>query len=124
MRDVHVVAPTVAAAYKGKLADERAIGRDVNVHYLVEGDVQRSGDEIVVTTRLVDAATAKQLGSERRALASSRLAQDRQLLLTRLIYASRDMFDNAERRRIGSASSLPATAQDMVARANWLSERS
>ncbi len=123
MRDVHVVAPTVAAAYKGKLADERAIGRDVNVHYLVEGDVQRSGDEIVVTTRLVDAATAKQLGSERRALASSRLAQDRQLLLVRLIFASRDMFDNAERRRIGSASSPPATAQDMVARAQWLSER-
>jgi adenylate cyclase len=33
------------------------------------------------------------------------------------------MFDNAERRRIGSASSPPATAQDMVARAQWLGER-
>jgi TolB-like protein len=123
MRDVHVVAPTVAAAYKGKPVDERAIGRDVNVRYLVEGDVHRSGDEIVVTTRLVDAATAKQLGSERRALASSRLAQDQQLLLARLIFASRDMFENAERRRIAAESAPPATAQDLVARAQWLSDR-
>ena len=44
---------------QGKPIDERAVGRDANVRYLVAGDVRSAGDEIVVTARLVDVATAK-----------------------------------------------------------------
>jgi class 3 adenylate cyclase/TolB-like protein len=123
MRDVQIVAPSAAAAHKGQSGDQRAIARDANVRYLVEGDVVPAGEDIAVTMRLVDGATAKQLGSERRTIARSRLAQDQQLLLSRLIFASRDLFENAERRRVASESAPPASAQDLVARADWLSSR-
>ena len=39
VRDARVVAPSIAAAYRGKSVDARQVGRDVNVHYLLEGDM-------------------------------------------------------------------------------------
>ena len=120
MRDVKVVAPSLAAAYKGRSGDPQATARDANVRYLVEGDVVPAGDEIAVTVRLVDGATAKQLGSERRTVVRSRLAQDQRLLLARVTSASLGMFWAAELRRAASESAPPMTARDLVDRANWL----
>ena len=120
MRDVKVVAPSLAAAYKGRSGDPQATARDANVRYLVEGEVVPAGDEIAVTVRLVDGATANQLGSERRTVVRSRLAQDQRLLLARLTNASLMMFWTAEMRRAASESAPPVTARDLVDRANWL----
>ncbi len=105
---------------KGRSGDPQATARDANVRYLVEGEVVPAGDEIAVTVRLVDGATANQLGSERRTVVRSRLAQDQRLLLARLTNASLMMFWTAEMRRAASESAPPVTARDLVDRANWL----
>ncbi len=118
LRDAQIVPPGTAAAYKGKPLDARAVGHDVNVRYLVEGEVRGAGDDIGVTVRLTDTVLAKQMASEHQSVPRSRLAQDQDLLVARLTSATRLMFGNAEGRRV-AAEPLPATdARSLVDRAN------
>jgi tetratricopeptide (TPR) repeat protein len=87
---------------------------------VVDGEIRASGEDAVIITRLVDAVLSKQVGSDRRAVARASLAQDQEQLTLRLLYAIRETFDNAERRR--SAAPLPAnaTAPELVGRAQML----
>ena len=47
-----VIARSTAFSYKGKPVDARAIGRELNVRYLLEGSVQRSGARMRVNVQL------------------------------------------------------------------------
>src|SRR5262249_20658121 len=60
-----VIARNTAFTYKGKPADAKQIGRDLNVRYVLEGSVQRSGKQIRVNTQLIDAETGAHLWAER-----------------------------------------------------------
>src|SRR5262249_13962813 len=46
-----------ASIHKGKALDARSAGRDLNVRYLVEGDMRQDGDKVAVGARMIDAAT-------------------------------------------------------------------
>jgi class 3 adenylate cyclase/TolB-like protein len=117
LRDVRVVAPNLAPV-QDKAIDERALGRDANVRYLVAGEMRGTGEDIVVTTRLIDTTTAKELASERRAIARARVVDDHELLVARVTAAIRVMFQNAEGRRIAAEPADATDAQSLVARAN------
>jgi adenylate cyclase len=65
MEGLNVVARTSAFAYKGKVGDVRAIGRDLRAGAVLEGTVQRSGDRLRVTTQLVEVTNGYHLWSER-----------------------------------------------------------
>jgi TolB-like protein/two-component SAPR family response regulator len=64
-RGLDVIARNSTAVYKGKSVDMRQIGRELDVRYVVEGSIQRRGEQIRVTAQLVDAATGASLWSER-----------------------------------------------------------
>lgn len=63
--DLEVIARYSTMAYKGKPLDVRAIGRDLNVRFLLEGSVQWQADRVRVTMQLVDTMSAAHLWSER-----------------------------------------------------------
>jgi TolB-like protein len=65
IRGAFVVSRTSAFSYKGKAIDVRQVGRELNVHYVLEGSVQRSGNRLRVNVQLVDAATGNHLWAER-----------------------------------------------------------
>ena len=46
--DTFVIARNTAFTYKGKPVDATAIGKDLNVRYVLEGSVQPSGDRMRV----------------------------------------------------------------------------
>jgi class 3 adenylate cyclase len=50
-----------AFAYKGKAVDLKQIGRELNVRYVLEGSVQRSGNRLRVNVQLIDAETGNHL---------------------------------------------------------------
>jgi TolB-like protein len=50
---------------KGEALDRKIIGRELNVRYVLEGSIQRSGKRLRVNARLVDAETANHLWAER-----------------------------------------------------------
>jgi len=60
-----VIARNTAFTYKGKSPDLRQIGRDLNVRYVLEGSVQRSGDRLRMNVQLIDAESGKHLWAER-----------------------------------------------------------
>ena len=60
-----VIARNTAFTYKGKPVDARAIGRELNVRYVLEGSVQRSGARMRVNVQLIDAESSSHLWSER-----------------------------------------------------------
>ncbi len=60
-----VIARNTAFTYKGKEIDARRIGRELDVRYVVEGSVQRAGNEVRINVQLVDAANDAQLWAER-----------------------------------------------------------
>jgi TolB-like protein len=65
IRNSFVIARNTAFAYKGRAMDVRAIGRELNVRYALEGGVQRSGERIRVSVQLIDAETGAHLWAER-----------------------------------------------------------
>jgi TolB-like protein/class 3 adenylate cyclase len=65
IRGALVIARNTAFTYKGKPFDVKAIGRDLNVRYVLEGSVQRGGNRMRVNVQLVDAETGSHLWAER-----------------------------------------------------------
>ena len=65
IRDFKVVARTSAFSFKGKNADIREIGQQLNVDHVLEGSVQKSGGRIRITAQLIHVADGYHLWSER-----------------------------------------------------------
>src|SRR6202043_159566 len=65
IRGSFVIGRHTAFTYKGKAVDLKKIGRELNIRYVLEGSVQRSGNRLRVNVQLVDAVTANHLWAER-----------------------------------------------------------
>ncbi|HWY84449.1 MAG TPA: adenylate/guanylate cyclase domain-containing protein [Roseiarcus sp.] len=65
IRGAVVIARNTAFTYKGKPLDVKAIGRDLNVRYVLEGSVQRAANRMRVNVQLVDAESGSHLWAER-----------------------------------------------------------
>ncbi len=61
---LHVAARTSAFSFKGKNDDARTIAEKLNVATLLEGSVRRSGDQVRITTQLINAKDGYHLWSE------------------------------------------------------------
>jgi TolB-like protein/class 3 adenylate cyclase len=64
-RDLIVIARNSTLPYKDKPVDVRQIGKDLNVHYVLEGSIQRQADRVRVTAQLIDTAAGAHVWSER-----------------------------------------------------------
>ena len=63
--DMLVISRNTAFTYRDKPVDTRQIGRELGVRYVLEGEVQRSGNRVRVTAQLIDAETDTHLWAER-----------------------------------------------------------
>jgi TolB-like protein/Tfp pilus assembly protein PilF len=63
--DIKVIAGSTVAAYRGKAVDLRAIGRELDVRYVLEGNVRRAGAAMRVTAQLVEPETANILWTQK-----------------------------------------------------------
>ena len=60
-----VIARNTAFTYRDKPVDAKQIGRELGVRYVLEGSVQRSGNQARINAQLIDAATDSHLWAER-----------------------------------------------------------
>jgi TolB-like protein/class 3 adenylate cyclase len=65
IRGAVVIGRNTAFTYKGRAADLKQIGRELNVRYVLEGSVQRGGNRMRVNVQLIDAVTGNHLWAER-----------------------------------------------------------
>jgi TolB-like protein/class 3 adenylate cyclase/tetratricopeptide (TPR) repeat protein len=60
-----VIARNTAFTFKDKAVNVQQIGRELNVRYVLEGSVQRSGKRLRTNVQLIDVETGKHLWAER-----------------------------------------------------------
>src|SRR6185437_13317263 len=57
VRDLKVISRTSTAKYQSKPDDLKTVAHDLGVSKILEGTVQKSGDKVRVTVKLIDART-------------------------------------------------------------------
>ncbi len=65
LADMRVISCDTAFTYRDKPANAKQIGRELGVRYVLEGSVERSGDQVRVNAQLIDAGTDTHLWAER-----------------------------------------------------------
>jgi TolB-like protein/class 3 adenylate cyclase len=60
-----IIARNTAFTFKGKAVEARQIGHQLNIRYILEGSVQRSGDRIRVNAQLIDAESGNHMWADR-----------------------------------------------------------
>ena len=60
-----MIARNTAFTFKGKTHDVKQVGRELNVHYVLDGSVQRGGNRLRISVQLVDAESGMHLWAER-----------------------------------------------------------
>jgi TolB-like protein/class 3 adenylate cyclase len=65
LRGTIVIGRNTAFTFKGRHVDLKQIGRDLNVRYVLEGSVQRTGNRVRVSVQLIDADSGNHLWAER-----------------------------------------------------------
>jgi adenylate cyclase len=116
-----IVSRDTAFAYKGKSADARQIGRELDVRYVVEGSVLPDGDLVRVNSQLIDTRTGGHLWAERFDLKRSDVLEVQDDIVGRLSRAIGLKMIESEARRSERAKS--PEAHDLVLRAKALINR-
>jgi TolB-like protein/class 3 adenylate cyclase/Tfp pilus assembly protein PilF len=111
MRGAFVIARNSAFCYKGKAIDVRQVGRELNVRYVLEGSVQRSGNRLRVNVQLVDAESGKHLWAERFDKPVADLFDMQDEIVSRLANPLNAQLTDAEARR--AERSLHPDATDL-----------
>lgn len=65
IRWLFVIARNSSFTYKGRTVDEKQVGRELGVRYVVEGSVRRSESRIRITGQLVDTSAGTHLWADR-----------------------------------------------------------
>ena len=103
IRGAVVIARNTAFTYKGKPLDVKAIGRDLNVRYVLEGSVQRAANRMRVNVQLVDAESGSHLWAERFDKPLTDLLDMQDEIVARLANALNAQLIAAEARRAEQA---------------------
>ena len=113
-RLVPVVSHSLAVTYKGKAIDARAVGRELNVRYLVQGEVRHAGERITIDAQLIDAGNATQLWSDHLDVDPAQATQDAGGFVALLTGRVRNALGGAEVRRAGAPVPPGASAMDLA----------
>lgn len=62
---LYVIARNSSLTYKGRAVDVKQVAHELNVRYVLEGSVRRSGNRLRIGGQLIDATTARQIWSDR-----------------------------------------------------------
>ena len=121
---IPVVSHSLAVAYKGKAIDARAVGRELNVRYLVQGEVRRAGERITVKAQLIDTRNATQLWSGHLDADPAQATQDTPGLVALLTRRVRNAMGDEETRRDSAPLPPGASAIDLASHAWAVSAKS
>jgi adenylate cyclase len=63
--DLFIIAHNSSSQYKGKAVDVRQVGRELGVHYVLQGSIRRGGGRVRISVQLIDALTGIHRWAER-----------------------------------------------------------
>ena len=65
IRWLFVIARNSSFTYKGQSVDVKQVGRELGVHYVLQGSVRKSSNRVRITAQLIDATTGTHLWADR-----------------------------------------------------------
>jgi adenylate cyclase len=126
-RNVFVIARNTAFTFKGKNIDAKQIGKELGVHHVVEGSVQRDQNRVRVNVQLIDADNGAHFWADQFDAVRADLLQMEDEIVVRLATTMGWEWVNAEAKR--SALSTNPDAEDLALRciaaaskAGWFGE--
>ncbi|HEU0216441.1 MAG TPA: adenylate/guanylate cyclase domain-containing protein [Stellaceae bacterium] len=118
-----VIARNTAFTYKGIPVDVKQLGRDLGVHYVLEGSVRRLGDEVQVNVQLIDADSGAHVWADRFETTMRNLQQAQSEITGRLARTLNLELVQAVGQRIEREGSADPDAQDLIMRGWALYQR-
>ena len=109
-----VIARNTAFTFKGKAIDAKAIGRDLGVHYLLEGSAQPSGAQVRVNAQLIDAASGAHVWADQFDTTRADLLQTKDEIVTRLARAVGLQLTEAEAARLKRTPAANRDAEELA----------
>ena len=109
-----VIAAGTSFAFKGSTVDPKAIGRELNVRYILQGTVLRRDDGLRITTRLVDTGTAEALWSDQFDTGRGGQAQAQDEIVVRLASALDFALVRVESNRSSRHTPANLDAEDLA----------
>ncbi len=116
--DLKVLAAGATAGWRGKAIDLRAVGRELGVRYLLEGNLRRVGETLRVTAQLVEAETGAVLWTQKFDRPLAELAVLQEELVTEVAAHLHIKVRNLESDRVLQAGAH--TVHELVLRAEAL----
>jgi len=118
-----VIARNTAFTYKGTAVDVKQLGRDLGVHYVLEGSVRRLGDQVQVNVQLVDAESGAHVWADRFDTDRRNLAEAQNEITGRLARTLNLELVQAVGRQIEREQPVNPDAQDLIMRGWALYQR-
>jgi adenylate cyclase len=109
-----VVARSMAQATAARKLPLPAVGRELAVRYVLEGNVRRAPEGIELNIELSDAASATSIWTKQFKEVASEQSELRLQVMQRLLAPLRTAFMDAEARRISSLPEALLTAEDLL----------
>ena len=127
LSELHVIARNSSFTYKGKPVDVKQVGRELGVHYVLEGSVRKAGNRVRVTGQLIDAASGAHIWADRfdRDLTDIFAVQDE--LTREIIAALKVKLTPGKKERLMRRNTIDEEAYDFFLRGReraWLTTRS
>jgi adenylate cyclase len=114
-----VIARNTAFTYKGKPTDVKQIGRDLGVHYVIEGSVRRTGETVDVNVQLIDAESGAHVWADRFGASRANLPAAQNHITGRLAQTLNSKLLQAGASRIEAEGAVNPDARDLVIR-GWV----
>jgi TolB-like protein/Tfp pilus assembly protein PilF len=118
-----VIARNTAFTYKGIAVDAKQLGRDLGVHYVLEGSVRRLGDQVQVNVQLIDAESGAHVWADRFETDRRNLVEAQSEITGRLARTLNLELVQAAGRRIEQERAVDPDARDLVMRGWALYQR-
>ncbi|MGF6309234.1 TolB-like protein/DNA-binding winged helix-turn-helix (wHTH) protein/tetratricopeptide (TPR) repeat protein [Bradyrhizobium sp. i1.8.4] len=114
LRGATVIAASSALTLKGKPADIKQLGADLDVRYALEGSVLRSAGSVRINASLKDTQTLKTLWSDRFDVDRADILRTQDEIVTRLASTLHGELVQAESRRSRATSASNLDAEDLA----------
>ena len=111
-----VIARSTAFTYKGKAVDVRQIGRDLGVHYILEGSQEQGGNRVRVNAQLIDADTGAHLWADQFDADRTDLLDMQDRIATRLSRALQIRLIEVDAARVARTHPGDADAEQLAMR--------
>jgi adenylate cyclase len=122
--DAFVIAHDTAATFKGQALDPKQIGKDLGVHYVLEGSVEPTGTRVRVNVQLIDALSGADLWADQFDSERADLLQMQDDIVTRLARRMQIELSSIEAARLPAVPAKNAAADDLAMRCEAIFLRS